>query len=121
MNFAMMRCASASGTTANKLNPPIRIAAIKSAFDQRRAEDITPLEITAWLKSLDVEPGTEARYKSTLSLCYREGMKNQKVTINPARLVSNRKVGIRCFALPSKARRGSTTRGYRAPLPSPYA
>jgi integrase len=76
----------------DKLNPPIRIAAIKSAFDQRRAEDITPLEITAWLESLDVEPGTEARYKSTLSLCYREGMKNQKVTINPARLVSNRKV-----------------------------
>lgn len=72
------------------LNPPARIRAIRTAFDQRPAESITPLEITAWLESLEVEAGTEARYKSTLSLCYREGMKNQKVTTNPARLVTNR-------------------------------
>ncbi len=73
------------------LNPPARIRAIRTAFDQRPAESITPLEITAWLESLEVEAGTEARYKSTLSLCYREGMKNQKVTTNPARLVTNRR------------------------------
>jgi integrase len=73
------------------LNPPTRIASIRAAFSQRPAESITPLEITAWLEGLGVEPGTEARYKSTLSLCYREGMKNQKVTTNPARLVTNRR------------------------------
>ncbi|MGA2438379.1 MAG: site-specific integrase [Acidobacteriaceae bacterium] len=76
----------------DKQNPPTRIASIRAAFDQRPAESVTPLEITAWLEGLGVEAGTEARYKSTLSLCYREGMKNQKVTTNPARLVTNRRV-----------------------------
>lgn len=76
----------------DKLNPPTRIAAIRAAFGHRQAESITPAEITAWLESLGVEAGTEARYKSTLSLCFREGMKNQKIITNPARLVSNREV-----------------------------
>lgn len=75
----------------DKVNPPVRIRAIRTAFDQRPAESITPLEITAWLEGLKVEAGTEAHHKSTLSLCYRKGMKNQKVTTNPARLVTNRR------------------------------
>ena len=34
---------------------------------------------------------TSNRYKALLSLCYREGIRNGKVTINPARLVRQRK------------------------------
>ena len=61
-----------------KPNPPIRIAAIRARFGDQQADSVRPAEITSWLESLGVKPGTEARYKSTLSLCYREGMKNQK-------------------------------------------
>jgi integrase len=91
----------------DKLNPPIRIAAIRAAFGERQAESIRPSEITSWLESLDVQAGTEARYKSTLSLCYREGMKNQKVLSNPSRLVSNRKVagGVLRYLLPAEEER----------------
>ena len=55
----------------DKLNPPIRIAAIRARFGDRQADSIRPEEITSCLESLGVEPGTEAHYKSTLSLCYR--------------------------------------------------
>jgi len=89
------------------VNPPIRIAAIRTAFGERLADSITPLEISAWLENLNVEPATEARYKSTLSLCYREGLKNQKVTSNPSRLVPNRKVktGVLRDLLPTEEER----------------
>ena len=91
----------------DKLNPPIRVAAIRARFGERQADSIRPAEITSWLESLGVEPGTEARYKSTLSLCYREGMKNQKVMSNPARLVTNRKVegGVLRYLFPAEEER----------------
>ena len=31
------------------------------------------------------------RYRDFLSLCYREGIRNRKVTVNPARLAHKRK------------------------------
>ena len=88
----------------DKLNPPIPIAAIRARFADQQAGSVRPAEITSWLESLGVEPGTEARYKSTLSLCYREGIKNQTVMSNPARLVSNPKVegGVLHYLFPAE-------------------
>jgi hypothetical protein len=57
----------------------------------RIAEDIMPEEIDSWLSSSFKTPATMNRYRDFLSLCYREGVRNRKVTVNPARLVHKRK------------------------------
>jgi hypothetical protein len=41
---------------------------------------------------------TSNRYKAFISLCYREGIRNGKVTINPARLVRHRREGADAYA-----------------------
>ena len=45
----------------DKLNPPIPVAAIRVRFGEQQANSVRPAEITSWLESLGVEPGTEAR------------------------------------------------------------
>jgi site-specific recombinase XerD len=57
----------------------------------RDATSITPQEIDRWLKSHCKTPATSNRYKSFLSLCFREGLVNGKVPSNPARLVRQRR------------------------------
>ena len=43
--------------------------------------------------SIATLPATANRYKAFISLCYREGVRNGKVNVNPARLVRQRKEG----------------------------
>jgi integrase len=57
------------------------------------ASDLTPQDIERWLRDHCKAPATQNRYKAFLSLCYREGERNGKVTANPARLVRGRKEG----------------------------
>jgi hypothetical protein len=64
-----------------------KAAIVSPAFGSRPAADLTPQEIERWLR------GTSNRYKAFISLCYREGIRNGKVTINPARLVRQRREG----------------------------
>lgn len=64
---------------------------IKRELGMRLAESITPQELDLWLKGRDWEPATANRYKSFFSLCYREGMANGKVSVNPAKLVRPRR------------------------------
>jgi hypothetical protein len=40
-----------------------------------------------------LEPAAANRYKAFISLCYREGVRNGKVAVNPARSVRQRKEG----------------------------
>ena len=60
-------------------------------FGARPAADITPQELDRWLHTNCKTAATSNRYKSFVSLCYREGISNGKVTVNPARLVRQRK------------------------------
>ena len=46
-----------------------------------------------WLGGHCKTSATSNRYKAFISLCYREGIRNDKVTINPARHVRHRKEG----------------------------
>jgi integrase len=64
---------------------------VRHAMGHRPAASLKPAELDAWLKSEFKTPATMNRYKAFISLCYRVGMTNEKVSVNPARLVRHRK------------------------------
>ena len=66
---------------------------LREAMGARIASEITPQDIDRWLSSRFKSPATANRYKAFVSLCYREGLANGKVDVNPARLVRQRKEG----------------------------
>ena len=67
-------------------------AAIFNKFlGDRTAAEVTPQEVEQWLQSRCKTAATANRYKAFISLCYRQGMRNGKVSSNPARLVQQQK------------------------------
>ena len=66
---------------------------VRAALGSRHAAELTPQEIERWLRERCKTAATANRYKAFISLCYREGVRNGKVTVNPARLVRQRKEG----------------------------
>lgn len=65
---------------------------VRSALGNRTASEITPQEIDSWLGRFKTN-ATANRYKAFISLAYREGVRNGKVQVNPARQVAQRKEG----------------------------
>jgi site-specific recombinase XerD len=65
---------------------------VRKAMGTHAASEITPQEIDNWLSKFKT-PATANRYKAFLSLTYREGVRNGKVQVNPARQVPQRKEG----------------------------
>lgn len=66
---------------------------LRQALGSQPAADLTPQELERWLRGRCKTAATANRYKAFVSLCYREGVRNGKVTVNPARLVRQRKEG----------------------------
>ena len=66
---------------------------VRKALGSKPAADLTPQELERWLRTRCKTPATANRYKAFISLCYREGVRNGKVFVNPARLVRQRKEG----------------------------
>ena len=66
---------------------------VRKALGSKPAADLTPQELERWLRTRCKTPATANRYKAFISLCYREGVRNGKVAVNPARLVRQRKEG----------------------------
>ena len=64
---------------------------VRTDLGDRAASEVTPQEIADWLESRFKTPATSNRYKAFISLCYRQGMRNEKVSGNPARLFSKRR------------------------------
>lgn len=64
---------------------------VRKALGSRAAAEITPQEISRWLSGHCKTAATHNRYKAFISLCYREGLGNNKVIVNPARLVRMKK------------------------------
>lgn len=64
---------------------------VNDALGDRAASDITPQVLEAWLDEHCSTPATRNRYKAFLSLCYRQGMRNGKVTVNVARMVAQKR------------------------------
>jgi hypothetical protein len=67
---------------------------VGKAFGSHPAAEITPQELDRWLPSHCKTPATANRYKAFISLCYREGVHNNKTTINSARQVRHRREGV---------------------------
>jgi integrase len=82
----------------------IRLKPLRDAFGTRAAESITPQDFERWLasegkcrnkdqkrNSRKWKPATYNRYKALISMVYRQGVKNRKVGVNPAREIERRK------------------------------
>lgn len=72
-------------------NVASRLKKLCEHFGRTEAEKILPEHIADWLTKNTKTPATANRYKATISLCYREGLRNRKVTTNPARMVEGRR------------------------------
>jgi integrase len=81
-----------------------RLKPLREAFGHRLAASITPQEIERWFASEGVsrnrdkkrqkkgwKPATFNRYRALISMVYRQGIKNRKVSVNPAREIEKRK------------------------------
>lgn len=77
----------------DKRNYESKIVIVRAALGSRPAAKVTPQELEQWLRGHCKTSATSNRYKAFVSLCYREGIRNDKVTINPARQVRHRKEG----------------------------
>lgn len=64
---------------------------VRKAIGTKDAEALTPQELEAWLGEQCLTPATFNRYKALISLAYKLGIRNKKVTHNPARLIPQRK------------------------------
>jgi integrase len=64
---------------------------VRKALGIRAAAEIKPQELDRWLRKHCKTAATTNRYKAFVSLCYREGIVNEKVDVNPALLVRHRK------------------------------
>ena len=64
---------------------------LRKALGARDAESLTPQELQTWLATHCKTAATFNRYKALVSLAYKLGMQNKKVTHNPARLIPQRK------------------------------
>ncbi len=82
----------------------IRLKPLRDVFGARAAESITPQEIERWFALAGVsrnrdkkrngrvwKPATFNRYKALISMVYRQGIKNRKISVNPAREIERRK------------------------------
>ena len=65
-------------------NVASRLKKLCEHFGKVEADRILPEHITAWLSKHTSTPATANRYKATISLCFREGLRNGKVRLNPA-------------------------------------
>lgn len=69
----------------------VRGGIIKRVWGKRIASTITPPELETWLADHCKTPASVNRYRAIFSLCFRRGMENGKVSVNPARLVRHRR------------------------------
>lgn len=69
-----------------------RMEKMLETFGAKSAEALTPQDIERWLSAQSKwKPATCNRYRALLSLTYRLGIANKKVSSNPARLVKSRR------------------------------
>jgi integrase len=81
----------ATANHKDKRNYVSKAAIVREALGARAAAEVKPQEVEQWLQSHCKSPATANRYKAFISLCYRQGMRNGKVSGNPARLVQQQK------------------------------
>jgi len=95
VTFGEIADAALAYSKANKrsyVHDKLRMPRLKEQFGNRRAEDISPGEISEWLSARsEWAPATRNRYTALLKLTYRLAEEAGKLKANPARLVRQRK------------------------------
>lgn len=87
-----------------------QLARLEGWWKGRPAETLTPSEIEAKLTEHAKTPATFNRYKAALSLAYRVGIADGKVTVNPARNVRQRTENNARFRFLSRLRKRSSAK-----------
>lgn len=64
---------------------------VRKELGARDAEALTPQDLEVWLSEHCRTNATFNRYKALISLAYKLGLRNQRVTVNPARHIPQRK------------------------------
>src|SRR6185437_8456592 len=64
---------------------------LRADLGHRAAEDVGVDDLASWIRKRGGSPATFNRYRSFISVCYREGMRSGKVTKNPARLLAQKR------------------------------
>lgn len=78
---------------ANPADDEQKIGVLVSEFGDRPAASLTQQELAAFLESRQTSPATFNRYRATLSMIYREAIRNGWAEKNPARLIRAKKEG----------------------------
>jgi integrase len=81
----------AAANHKDKRNYVSKAEIVRKALGTKPAAEVKPQDVEQWLQSYCQTPATANRYKAFISLCYRQGMRNGKVSSNPARLVQQQK------------------------------
>jgi len=68
-----------------------RMKRLKEWMRDRPAETLSPAQIEKWFAEQKLSPATMNRYRALLSLTYRIGNENAKLSCNPARLIRQRR------------------------------
>ena len=68
-----------------------RMAGLVEAFGNRAADSLTPQDFERWTADHEWTPATANRYRALVSLLYRLGIANRRVSQNPARLIRHRR------------------------------
>src|ERR1035441_430972 len=71
--------------------PRSTAGSLTGEFGSRSASSLTQQELAAFLESRNTSPATFNRYRATLSMIYREAIRNGWLERNPARLVKAKK------------------------------
>ena len=64
---------------------------LRPTFGHRAVEDVKAEELVAWIRARGVTASSFNRYRSFLSLCYREAIRAGKVTVNVARTIPQKR------------------------------
>jgi site-specific recombinase XerD len=78
---------------ANPADDEQKIGVLVWEFGDRPAASLTQQELATFLESRQTSPATFNRYRATLSMIYREAIRNGWAEKNPARLIRAKKEG----------------------------
>jgi site-specific recombinase XerD len=89
--FADNAIAYAKKHKANPADDEQKVSVLVQEFGDRPASSLTQQELAAFLESRNTSPATFNRYRATLSMIYREAIRNGWTERNPARLIRAKK------------------------------
>jgi len=89
-DFADLAIAYSNSHKRSAYDDSCKIEILRTEFGPRPADALTQQEFSAFLESRSKSPATFNRYRATLSMIYREAIRNGWTERNPARLMKSK-------------------------------